>query len=142
MSSQSYNPDDRDRESEESEWNPYEVSRAQSNEDASTENQEQVSPYEVGPYDSEGADQRIPPVESGYWSGIIVMGALIALFLLGITPYFLPVSAIVQALFSLGGLSIWLLPMMLVRLVLHRGSISRAIRSGRYPGGQIGRAHV
>ena len=80
------------------------------------------SPSATVPVSSEGF-QEIPPVEASYVFSIALL--ILSLFLAGYTRI---------AWFPLSW-SILGLPFAILRLFIHRWSISRAIRDGRYPGG-------
>ena len=84
---------------------------------------ESGNPASANNSESQGELQRIPPVEAsyGYAIGFLILG----LFLTGFigAPW---------APFSIAILG---LPFAIIRLFLHRSSIARAIRDGRYPGG-------
>ncbi len=80
------------------------------------------SPSATVPVSSEGL-REIPPVEASYVFSIalLILGMIVAGF-----------TGIAIFPFSWGILG---LPLAILRLFLHRSSISRAIRDGRYPGG-------
>ena len=80
------------------------------------------SPSANAPVSSEGL-QEIPPVQASYVFSIALL--ILGLFVAGFTGI---------ALFPLSW-GIIGLPFAILRLFIHRSSISRAIRDGRYPGG-------
>ena len=84
---------------------------------------ESGNPASANNSESQGELQKIPPVEAsyGYAIGFLILG----LFLTGfIGPPVAPFSIAILGL-----------PFAIIRLFLHRSSIARAIRDGRYPGG-------
>ena len=73
--------------------------------------------------ESQGELQKIPPVEASYGYAIVFL--ILGLFLTGFIGA--PVAPFSIAILGL--------PFAIIRLFLHRSSIARAIRDGRYPGG-------
>jgi hypothetical protein len=84
---------------------------------------ESGNPASANNSESQGELQKIPPVEAsyGYAIGFLILG----LFLTGFIGA--PVAPFSIAILGL--------PFAIIRLFLHRSSIARAIRDGRYPGG-------
>ena len=81
------------------------------------------NPASANTSESQGELQKIPPVEAsyGYAIGFLILG----LFLTGFIGA--PVAPFSIAILGL--------PFAIIRLFLHRSSIARSIRDGRYPGG-------
>ena len=98
------------------------------------------------PFGNQGSDDdshQMPPVEQSYWTGFLLFG-LLSLANCVVSSLRVPVSTVasVPAL-SVILLMVWFssflilfLPLCLVRLGLHRYSISKAIEAQTYPGGQ------
>lgn len=83
----------------------------------------------------------MPPVEQSYWTGFLALGLLsIATCVIptqGVAPSFVgPSFALIILLVWFSSCLIFLLPMSLIRLGLHRKNIARAIQQRTYPGGQ------
>ena len=89
----------------------------------------------------EDSKPQMPPVEQSYWTGFLALGLLsIATCVvptLGVAPSFVgPSFALIILLVWFSSCLIFLLPMSLIRLGLHRKNIARAIEQRTYPGGQ------
>jgi len=89
---------------------------------------ESGNPASANNSESQGELQKIPPVEAsyGYAIGFLILGLFLTGFILS------GFIGIAVAPFSIAILG---LPFAIIRLFLHRSSIARAIRDGRYPGG-------
>jgi hypothetical protein len=84
---------------------------------------ESGNPASANNSESQGELQKIPPVEASYGYAIVFL--ILGLFLTGFIGA--PVAPFSIAILGL--------PFAIIRLFLHRSSIARAIRDGRYPGG-------
>lgn len=115
------------------------------------------NPYEVSA-DPEGAGDRVDaysrnasdefeaqmlPIQSSYWVGVmvlLVLGMTGLVFYTSFPPIFVwNMSATAFLVYNTLGLATWMtlsIPFALVRLVLHRRNIARAIEFDRYPGTQ------
>lgn len=92
---------------------------------------------------AEDSRTQMPPVEQSYWTGFLLFG-LLSLANCVVSSLRVPVSTVASGpALSVILLMVWFssflilfLPLCLVRLGLHRYSISKAIEAQTYPGGQ------
>ena len=92
---------------------------------------------------AEDSRTQMPPVEQSYWTGFLLFG-LLSLANCVVSSLRVPVSTVASGpALSVILLMVWFssflilfLPLCLIRLGLHRYSISKAIEAQTYPGGQ------
>lgn len=92
---------------------------------------------------SDEFEAQMPPIQSSYWVGVmvlLVLGMTGLVFYTSFPPIFVwNMSATAFLVYNTLGLGTWMtlsIPFALVRLVLHRRNIARAIEFDRYPGTQ------
>jgi len=78
--------------------------------------------------DSEDRRAQMPPIEMSYWLGFLVLMGLVGVFSYGYYPFSMS--------WTLAILTCWWTPFVLLRLVVHRWNIARAIEMDKYPGTQ------
>ena len=115
------------------EENPFEVSAGSHLQD----------PYDNadGIHQADDTRMQVPPIESSYWTGLLVLGTLSissCLFSSIRVPVgvFGVVGTIGWMLVLFANFLIPLLPLSLIRLAIHRHRIAQAIDQQAYPGGQ------
>ena len=92
---------------------------------------------------AEDSRTQMPPVEQSYWTGFLLFG-LLSLANCVVSSLRVPVSTVASGpALSIILMMVWFssflilfLPLCLIRLGLHRYSISKAIEAQTYPGGQ------